>query len=91
MRAAELTRIVDGVRQQPQKPGPLDGLDDSGLLLSRGSCAARGVYLADGIEKARQHVEALVVDLLELELRGELFSGRPADGNSLLFGHHLSG
>ena len=75
-----LAGIVDGVGQQSQKTGPLDGLDNPGLLLPRSSGAPRSVDLPDGIQEARQHVEALVVDLLELELGGEFLATGPSDG-----------
>ena len=75
-----LTGVVDSVGQQSQKTGPLDGLDNPGLLLPRSSSAPRCVDLPDGIQEARQHVEALVVDLLELELGGEFFATGPSDG-----------
>ena len=60
-----LTGIVDGVGQQSQEAGSLDGPYDLGLLLPRSSGASRGVDLPDGIQEAGQHVEALVVDVLE--------------------------
>ena len=73
-----LAGIVDCVRQQSQETGSLDRLNDPGLLLSRSTGAAGRVDLPNGIEKLRQYVEAFVVNLLELELGGELFSSGPA-------------
>ena len=85
-----LLKIVSGGKRRKRKQ--IDSKNGSHLLLTGTfysqnwiTSQLRPLTLADGIEKARQHIEAFVVDLLELELCGELFSGRPADGNSLLF------
>ena len=75
----DLASIVEGVRQQPQKPGSFDRLYDARLLLATGSSAPRSVDFADRIQVADNNVQPLVIDLLWLELCRELFSVEPCD------------
>ena len=75
----DLASVVEGVRQQPQKPRSFDRLYDARLLFATGSSAARRVDFADRIQVADNDVQPLVIDLLWLELCRELFSVEPCD------------
>ena len=64
-----LLEVVFGVGQQAEIPGPFNGLGNASLLLARGAGAASSLDPAGGRQKPDQQIEALVVDVFELETR----------------------